>query len=94
VKEEPPFESATGPHLAALPAALQHPAAAPHSALEGFLTLEQLRERLPLSERTIRGLAKKGLLPVVVLPKSRRLLFDWETVRNALLRHQRGEGAA
>ena len=68
--------------------------AAQQSVMVPFLTLQQLRERLPLSERTIRGLIKKGLLPVISLPKSRRLLFDWETVRNALLRHQRGEGAA
>ena len=67
--------------------------AAQPSGLAVFITLSQLRERLPLSERTIRGQIKKGLLPVIILPGSRRLLFDWETVRSTLLRHQRGEGA-
>ena len=71
----------------------QRTASAP-SALAAFITLTQLRERLPLSERTIRNEIRKGSLPVIKLPGSRRLLFDWETVRNTLLRHQRGEGAA
>jgi len=94
VKVEPPFESATSSHLPAPPSALQQPDAAPLSAPSAFLTLRQLCERLPLSERTIRGLIKKGHLPVIILPHSRRLLFDFESVRNSLLRRQRGGGAA
>ena len=83
MKAEPPLEPAAPP-----------PPAAPLAALAVFLTLKQLRERLPLSERTIRGEIKKGHIPCIKLHGARRLLFDWESVRTALLRQQRGGDAA
>ena len=86
-------ESVAQPHLAALPEAVQHPDAAPPSALAEFINLQQLCERLPLSERSIRAAIKKGHIPCIKLPGSRRLIFCWETTRGALLRYQRGTGA-
>jgi excisionase family DNA binding protein len=56
----------------------------------GFLDFKQLCERLPLGERTLRELIKRRLIPFVRLPGARRLLFDWDNVRAALLRHQQG----
>lgn len=56
----------------------------------GFLDFKQLCQRVPLSERTLREAIKRRQIPHIRLPGARRLLFDWETVRVALLRHQRG----
>ena len=56
----------------------------------GFLDFKQLCERLPLGERTLREAIKRRIIPHVRLPGARRLLFDWENVRAALLRHQQG----
>lgn len=65
----------------------------PANSRAAFITLQEMTERLPMTEQTIRKKCKKGLLPFIKLPGSRRLLFDWETVRNTLLRHQRGQGS-
>lgn len=56
----------------------------------GFLDFKQLCERLPLGERTLREAIKRRQIPYVRLPGARRLLFDWENVRAALLRYQQG----
>ena len=56
----------------------------------GFLDFKQLCERLPLGERTLREAIKRRQIPHVRLPGARRLLFDWENVRAALLRYQKG----
>jgi hypothetical protein len=56
----------------------------------GFLDFKQLCERLPLGERTLREAIKRRLIPHVRLPGARRLLFDWDNVRAALLRYQQG----
>jgi predicted DNA-binding transcriptional regulator AlpA len=53
----------------------------------GFLTVNQLLERLPISRRTLYLHRKKGLIPSIQLGD--RLLFDWASVRAALLRRQR-----
>ena len=55
-----------------------------------FLDFKQLCERLPLGERTLREAIKRRQIPFIRLPGARRLLFDWENVRAALLRHQQG----
>ena len=56
----------------------------------GFLGFKTLCELVPLSERTLRKAVKKGQIPHIRLPGARRLLFDWETTRQAILRFQRG----
>jgi excisionase family DNA binding protein len=60
-----------------------------HPPPPGFLSAEQLLQRLPISRGTLRNWIKAGKLPVIRLT-GRRLLFDWESVRTALLRRQRG----
>jgi len=56
----------------------------------GFLSFRDLLAVLPLSERTARAEIQRGRIPVIRLPRSRRLLFHWPTVEKALLRFQRG----
>ena len=53
----------------------------------GFLTVTQLLERLPISRRTLANHRRKGLIPWINL--GGRVLFDWPSVRGALLRQQR-----
>ena len=60
------------------------------SAQSGFLDFKGLCKRLPLGARTLRTEIKRGRIPHIRLPGGRRLLFDWETGRANLLRHQRG----
>ena len=55
----------------------------------GFLSAEQLLQRLPICRATLRTWTKAGKLPVIRLT-GRRLLYDWESCRMAILRHQRG----
>ncbi len=55
---------------------------------EGFLTTDQLLERLPISRRTLSNHRKAGLIPAVKLGD--RVLFHWKSVEAALLRRQRG----
>jgi hypothetical protein len=52
----------------------------------GFLDEQQILKRIPVSRRTWYGWRKKGL-PFIRI--ERRILYDWESVRNWLLRHQR-----
>jgi hypothetical protein len=54
----------------------------------GFLTVDQLLQRVPISRRTLSAHRAKGRIPWINL--GGRVLFDWESVRNALLRQQRG----
>jgi len=56
---------------------------------DALLDLTGLKGRVPLSERTLRVGIKDGLIPVIRLPGSRRLLFHWPSVEKALLRFQR-----
>lgn len=56
----------------------------------GFLTVNQLLERLPISRRTLAKHRMAGKIPSIQLGD--RVLFDWATVREALLRQQRGTG--
>ena len=61
--------------------------APPNPVPAGFLTVKQLLERLPISRRTLATHRAKGLIPWISL--GGRVLFDWESVRAALLRQQR-----
>jgi hypothetical protein len=53
-----------------------------------FKTVNQVLARLPISRRTLWELRKKGVIPWISL--GGRVLFDWESVRAALIRQQRG----
>jgi predicted site-specific integrase-resolvase len=55
----------------------------------GFLSESQILPRLGVSRRTLSSWRERGQIPFVRLPGSRRILFDWESVRNALLRAQK-----
>ena len=57
-----------------------------------FLSLEELLPRLPVCERSAREWTRRGLLPSIKLPGSRRVLYHWPSVERALLRLQRGGG--
>jgi hypothetical protein len=54
-----------------------------------LISFNTLLTRLPLSPRTAREEIKRGRIPSIRLPHARRLLFDWRSVHEALLRHQR-----
>lgn len=47
---------------------------------------------VPVSRRTWGNWKRRGLVPFIRLPGSRRCLYDLESVRGALLRMQRGGG--
>jgi len=63
----------------------------PTSEPVGFIDTDELLRRLPVSRGTIRNWRKSGRLPYICLA-GRRVLFDWESCRQALLRNQRGGG--
>ena len=54
---------------------------------EGFIDFATLRPRVPLCDRALREKIRKGVIPSVLLPGSRKRLFHWPTVQAALLRH-------
>lgn len=56
----------------------------------GILSLDQLRQRLPLSERSIRTAIRRRLIPAIRLPGGRKFLFDWDSVSAALKRFEHG----
>jgi predicted site-specific integrase-resolvase len=56
-----------------------------------FLSTDQLLADLPISRRTLGSWRKKGLIPYIKI--GRRVLFDSESVRQALRRRER-EGQA
>ena len=49
---------------------------------------KRLLARLPISRRTLGNWKAKGILPYVKI--GRRCLYDWASVKNALMRRQRG----
>jgi predicted site-specific integrase-resolvase len=59
----------------------------------GFQSTSQILPLLGVSRRTFGTWRKRGLIPYVRLPGSRKLLFDWASVRAALLRRQNGTTA-
>ncbi len=79
--------SASPAHQGADSALPQNQSAQP----DGFIDEAQLRQRLPVSKRTLYNWRAAGKLPHLCLPGSRRVLYHWPTVERALLRFQRGE---
>ena len=57
---------------------------------EAFIDFATLRLRVPMCERSLREAVRKGLIPSIVLPGTRRRLFHWPSVEAALKRHQQG----
>ena len=55
----------------------------------GFLDAAALLERLPISRGTLRNWMANGSIPYIK-SGGRRILFDWPSVRDAMLRRQRG----
>jgi predicted site-specific integrase-resolvase len=57
---------------------------------DAFLSEIQILPHLDVSRRTLAKWRARGLIPYVRLPGSRRILYDWASVRSALLRQQSG----
>ena len=57
-----------------------------------FLSFEQLLPKLPVCARSAREWTRTGVLPSIRLPGSRRRLYHWPSVEQALLRRQSGGG--
>ena len=56
----------------------------------GFIDFDELCERVPLSQRTLRAQIKKRRIPFIKIPGGRRLLFHWASVEKSLVRFQVG----
>jgi hypothetical protein len=52
----------------------------------GFISESQLLTKIPVCRRTLNSWRQKKLIPFIRLPGTRRLLYDFESVRAALLR--------
>lgn len=52
-----------------------------------FIDFKELGAEVPYSKRRLHDLVKDGTIPSIRLPRSRKLLFDWDAVANALRRH-------
>lgn len=52
-----------------------------------LLTESELLTKLPVSRRTLFTLRREGRVPFIRV--KRKLLYDWETVRGALLANER-----
>ena len=57
------------------------------SATPSFIDFATLRPRVPLCDRALREKIRKGVIPSVLLPGSRKRLFHWPSVQAALLRY-------
>lgn len=68
----------------------QGPLAEDRTQFGPFIDYKTLRGRLPLCDRTLRELIRKGVLPSIALPGGRKRLFYWPAVEAALRRFQRG----
>lgn len=53
-----------------------------------LLTTKQLLDRIPVCSRTLDNWKASGVLPFIKI--GRQCLYDWEHVRAALLRNERG----
>lgn len=58
-----------------------------------FLNAQQLAAQLGVSRRTLFNWRDRGLIPYIKLPGSRRVLFDADSVHDALHRQERGGNA-
>ena len=59
------------------------------SASPGFVDYATFRHWVPLCDRALREKIRKGVIPSVLLPDSRKRLFHWPSVQAALLRYQK-----
>jgi predicted site-specific integrase-resolvase len=57
----------------------------------GFLNESQILPRLGVSRRTLATWRCKGVIPYIRPPGGRRILFDWDSVKAALMRQQQGQ---
>jgi len=57
----------------------------------GFLSEAELLKRLPVCRRTLTSWRRRGQIPFVRLPGSRRVIYHWQSIEAALLRMQQGE---
>jgi hypothetical protein len=55
-----------------------------------FIDFADLKQRVPMCERSLREAVRKGIIPSIILPGSRKRLFHWPAVEGALKRHQQG----
>lgn len=55
-----------------------------------FIDFAELSRHVPLCERSLREAIRRGRIPSIRLPGSRRVMFHWDSVQEALLRLQRG----
>lgn len=55
-----------------------------------IIGFNELVARLPLGARSLREGIKEGWIPTIRFPGGRKLLFDWEIVRAALRRFEKG----
>jgi hypothetical protein len=69
-------------------AATSNNTAAPDQTCDGFLSTQELLERIPISAGTLANWRKSGSIPFVKL--GRRVIFHFPSVVEALLRMQRG----
>ena len=53
-----------------------------------FLSESELLKRLPVCRRTLTSWRKRGQIPFVRLPGSRRVIYHWQSIEAALLRMQ------
>jgi hypothetical protein len=58
----------------------------------GLLTVPEILPLLKISRRTLNSRIADGSVPAIKLGK--RLLFDWDSVRQSLIRRQRQQEAA
>jgi predicted site-specific integrase-resolvase len=56
----------------------------------GFKSEKEILLLVGVSRRTLKSWRERGLIPYVKLPGSRRILFDWDSVKSALMRQQQG----
>jgi predicted site-specific integrase-resolvase len=60
-------------------------------AQSGFLSESQILPRLGVSRRTLANWRCKGVIPYIRPTGGRRILFDWDSVKAALMRQQKGQ---
>ena len=69
---------------------LNLPATYSHRDVREIIDESEALRRVPVSRRTWFDWKKRRLIPYIKLPGSRRTLFHWPSVQEALLRQQRG----
>jgi hypothetical protein len=60
------------------------------ASTRGFITEKQILPLVTVSPRTLANWRRRKLIPWISMPGSRRVLYDWDQVRAAILRQQRG----